>query len=401
MINTVRENVQISDKFHRIFLWIKGIVILIVGSISLIIKGTLLKQIHQVIVDRYHAHQPLYYDPPSFCGTLEMRKEFNIFTFPLACLLIVLYTILTKRQSWRRHVCCYGYVSIPVPLDFFVHINRTFAAVTFAIVAHELAAITNNFISENSIALGEGTIGTYLLQVLQVLVIGFHCYPILAAVYINTRFTLSCAIFYVWLDFALIIGFDDICRNSYYYTKEAFEKSEDISTPFYLDYYGTGWNLIFFQLLNIAPRYFCFAYICVELPVLLYKRCRAKRRSKEMEPTREQKNILYSSLPHSPESRYVANLFRSSKRITRANPIIRLFRLIYTWRDDFRFSSRVFCVYASIFLILYYLTIEVSLLSIEEMINSSLLVIFRVVFNLCLFSLNCLRLFKRSLFHLG
>lgn len=364
----MHENSPIPVKSYRMFTWLKGIVILIVGIISLIIKGSLLETIHQEIVDKYHQHQPLYYDPPSFCRILEVQKEFNIFTFPLACLLIALFTILTKRKSWRRHVCCYGYVTVPVPLDFFAHINRTFAAVTFAIVANELANITNEFISENGASLGEGTITTYLLQVLRVLIIGFHCYPILTAVYINTRFTLICATFYVWLDFALIIGFDGICQNSYYYTKDAFQKTEDISTPFYFDYYGTGSKLVFFQLLNSAPRYFCFAYIGVELPILLFKRFRLRRQSKGMEPTREQKNLLYSSLPYSIESQYVANLFRSSKRNARINPIIRLFRLIYTWRDDFRFSSRVFCVYASVFLLLYYLTVEVSILSIEETI---------------------------------
>ena len=37
-----------------------------------------------------------------------------------------------------------------------------------------------------------------------------------------------------------------------------------------------------------------------------------------------------------------------------------IFRHIYEWRDDFRFSSRVVCVYASIFLMLVFTTIDVS-----------------------------------------
>lgn len=351
------------------FRWVKGMLAIIVGTFALIIKGILFKEIHQEIVDKFQQKQPLYYEPPSFCRIINLRKEFNILTFPLACLLIVLFTILTKRKASKRDSCCRGYLAIPVPLDFFAHVKRTFAAIIFAVVADELANIANRFISESDLSFGGGAISTYLLQILRVLIIGFHCYPILAAIYINSRFTLLCAIVYAWFDFSLIIGFSDICRNNYYSTKENYEQSEGVDTLFYLNYYGTGSKLIFFQLLINAPRYFCLAYISVELPILFFQRLQSTRKSKEIELTVEQDNLLYSSLPSSAESQYVANLFRSKKINNRVNWFRRLVRPIYNWRDDFRFSSRIFCVYASIFLLLYFLTVQVNIFSIENPID--------------------------------
>ena len=367
IVEIVHEKSPTSGQSNGMFRWIKSMVAIIVGTLALIIKGILLQNIHQEIVDKFHHQQPLYYDSPSFCRIINLRKEFNILTFPLACLLIGLFIILTKRKSSKQNACCYGYMTIPVPLDFFAHVKRTFAAITFAIVADELANIVNRFVSESGV--DAGAISTYLFQIARVLIIGFHCYPILAAVYINTRFTLLCATLYAWFDFSLIIGFSDICGNNYYLTKDKYDQAGGVDTVFYLDYYGTGSMLVFFQLLTIAPRYFCLAYICVELPILLFQRIRSISKSQENELTLEQTNLLYSSLPHSAESKYVANLFRSRKGNSRVNWFRRLVRAIYAWRDDFRFSSRIYCVYASIFLLLYFLTVQVNILSIEDQIE--------------------------------
>ena len=50
---------------------------------------------------------------------------------------------------------CEGYVGPVIPLDFYVHIKRKFAAVVFAIIADELLDIINQVINGNT-SNGEG-----------------------------------------------------------------------------------------------------------------------------------------------------------------------------------------------------------------------------------------------------
>ncbi|CAF4704784.1 unnamed protein product, partial [Rotaria sp. Silwood1] len=95
----------------------------------------------------------------------------------------------------------------------------------------------------------------------------------------------------------------------------------------------------------------------IELPILLFKRIRSRKlRVKQL--TREQKHLLHSSLPDSAESQYVKNLFRLTNINISINQLARLSQSIYTWRNDFRFSSRVLCIYASIFCLLFFLTLQ-------------------------------------------
>ena len=130
----------------------------------------------------------------------------------------------------------------------------------------------------------------------------------------------------------------------------------------FLDYYGTGSKLLVFQLLTDIPRYLCLSYVSVKLPMLLFKQIR-RRKSNEKQLTREQENLLYSSLPYSTESIYVKRLLNMHKPNLPSNRLANIFRHIYTWRDDFRFSSRVTSVYASAFFMLFYLTFKVTELS--------------------------------------
>jgi len=200
---------------------------------------------------------------------------------------------------------------------------------------------------------------TYLLQIFRVIVIGFRLYPVLAAVYIDTYFSLVCATLYIWLDFSVNIVYTGLCRNDFYQTEEQFNQSRSTRTLLYLTYYGTGSKLLFFQLFDDIPRYLCMAYISVKLPRLLFKRIRY-RHIAERQLTREQKDLLVSSLPHSAESRYVKKLLGMNSTQPPTNRFFRIVRFIYAWRDDFRFSSRVVCTYASIFLLLFFLTVKVS-----------------------------------------
>ncbi|CAF3905392.1 unnamed protein product [Rotaria sp. Silwood2] len=115
-----------------------------------------------------------------------------------------MFAIMTKQTRSRTGHWFQGYGAIPMPVDFFAHIKRTFVAVVFAIYADELLDIANELISGGDTTSGQGVVLAYLLQIAKVLIIGFRRYPILAAVYLNTVFTLCCATLYAWLDFAMI-----------------------------------------------------------------------------------------------------------------------------------------------------------------------------------------------------
>ncbi|CAF3457099.1 unnamed protein product [Rotaria sp. Silwood1] len=292
-----------------------------------------------------------------------------MFTFPLACLLILLFVMITKRESYQINRCCKGYFGLPIPLDFFARVKRTFAAITFAIFADDLSNLANQFINENGSLIDEGIIVTYIFQIIKVLVIGFRCYPILAAVYIDTRFTLIIATLYAWFDFSITIAFNGVCRNDYYSTNDNYNKTHGSGTITYLTYYGTGSKLIFFQLLSDIPCCLFFSYISIELPILFFKRIRSRKlRVKQL--TREQKHLLHSLLPDSAESQYVKNLFRLTNINISINQLARLSQSIYTWRNDFRFSSRVLCIYASIFCLLFFLTLQVSCVQIPPFLGA-------------------------------
>ena len=70
-------------------------------------------------------------------------------TFPIAFLLIVIFAIFSKRTSCMRGKCKDYFVPV-LPLDFYVHIKRKFAAVIFAIIADELLSIIRQVLTDNS-----------------------------------------------------------------------------------------------------------------------------------------------------------------------------------------------------------------------------------------------------------
>ena len=193
------------------------------------------------------------------------------------------------------------------------------------------------------------------------LVIGFRRYPTLAAIYIDTPLSLLCAALYNTLDFAVTILNTGFCRNDFYPTDKTYNNITGDSRPArYLNYYGPGSKLVLFQLITDIPRYLFLSYISVKLVSLLVKRIRHRSRG-GMRLTRDQKNLLYSSLPHSVESRYVKNMLGIGAGNQPTNRFAKTFRFIYVWRNDFRFSSRIVCVYAAILLLLFFITAQVSL----------------------------------------
>lgn len=208
-----------------------------------------------------------------------------------------------------------------------------------------------------------GIMVVYLMQIVKVILIGFRCYPVLVAVYLNDAVALSCASLYAWLDFGITIYYNSLCRNSYYPITEAFVS--DISAERRLErffkYYGTGPKIIFLQLVVDIPRYLCLAYVSVKLPILFVKRIRHRYR-KTMYSTREQRMLLNASSPDSAETRYVKNLLGYGDSDLFNPRITNYFRWLYRWRNDFRFSARVLSVYASIFLVLYFVNMQVRLI---------------------------------------
>ncbi|CAF1467776.1 unnamed protein product [Rotaria sordida] len=255
---------------------------LILATATLIIKWTILQLIHNDIINKFKKNESLFFQRHSICKVMDVRQEFNVITLPAACLLIVIFSLTTKRVSFQRGKIFKGYIGIPIPLDFFVHVRRTFSAVIFAVYADDLLEIATGIFTRQGSSTNEGIIVTYLREILKVLVIGFRRYPTLAAIHIDTPFSLICASLYTWLDFSITIVDTGFCRN---------------------DFYSTDKNY----------------------------------------------NI---------ESCYVKNLLEMNNTNKSTNCFAKTFGFIYTWRDDFRFSSRVISVYAAISLLLFFITVQ-------------------------------------------
>ena len=203
-----------------------------------------------------------------------------------------------------------------------------------------------------------GAIVSYLLRIAKVLVIGMRYYPAFAAVYIDSTSTLLCATLYAWFDFSFSIIQQSRCQSDFYPTEANFIETNGTDIARFFRFYGTGQNLVAIQLCKDIPRYICWSYIVIKLPLLLIRRkypTEKHENTDSLRLTREEKVLLHSSAPHSIEMSYVRNLFRLKEhRSTSRYFIGRLLpKFLYEWRDDFRFSSRVICLYASVFLLLF------------------------------------------------
>ncbi|CAF1353128.1 unnamed protein product [Rotaria sordida] len=336
---------------------------IIIAAVALVSKWSLIQPIHNEVATKYLTNQPIYYVPNSFCNTMSLQ-QFNIITFPVACFLILMLIITTKRTSLLPNLC-YGYGGPPMPVDFLSHVDRTFAAFIFAVCADELLLIMLSVI-DGTAKKGEGVIITYLLRVLEVFIMGVRYYALLAAVYLNTIFILACATIYAWLDYAITIINQGMCDSDFYPTyNDYLDNSTSIEEMFV--YYGTGPNLIAIQLCIDIPRFLCLAYVNIKIPMLLirkiYLQCKRNLPLEQkmlMKLTREQRIFFRISEPNSVEMLYVKNLFRSAKNRPKSQTLFARIipTKIYEWRDDYRFSTRILCLYSSIFLLLYFVTIQ-------------------------------------------
>ncbi|CAF2491921.1 unnamed protein product [Rotaria sp. Silwood2] len=355
VIKPVKKSTPVSSR-------VIATLVILVATGTLLTKCLALTEIHDEIVDRYKNKQPIYFNRTSFCDALDIA-EFNVVTVSVGFLLIIICILMTKRMSLMRNRC-YGYGAPPISVDFLSHLDRKFAAVVFAIIADELLAVVLQL--DYSSDSKKGILVTFLLRLFQVIIMGCRFYPILSSVYINSTVTLLCATIYAWLDYSFTILTQGMCYPAYYPTYEHYLQN---STDIYeiLDYYGTGPALIVIEVCSDIPRYLCLAYISVKLPVMLVEKMHIQRKryftekNKILVPlTREERLLLSASHRNSIEMLYVRNLFRSANQRPHSRALFaRLIpKSIYEWRDDFQFSSRVLCLYSSIFFLLFFVTIQ-------------------------------------------
>lgn len=123
---------------------------------TLTAKWLIIQPIHNDIVNKFNLNEPLFFERHAICGVIDIQSDFNVITFPAACLLIVIFSLTIKRVSFKRGKGCKGYIGVPIPYDFFGHVKRTFAAVIFAIFADELLEITNRIFNGGSSGKSQG-----------------------------------------------------------------------------------------------------------------------------------------------------------------------------------------------------------------------------------------------------
>jgi hypothetical protein len=142
---------------RRVFSLVVGVGTLLLATGTLIAKWRILQSVHKEIVDKFKNKQPLFFQRPEFCRVLDLREDFNVITFPAACLIILIFIVTTKRSTYQRDRGCRGYLGPPIPIDFFSHVKRTFSAVNFAIVADELLDIATYALQKRNDSGDQGT----------------------------------------------------------------------------------------------------------------------------------------------------------------------------------------------------------------------------------------------------
>ncbi|CAM4739619.1 unnamed protein product [Rotaria magnacalcarata] len=235
---------------------------IIITVLGLITKRLLLQSIHNELCDKYKREDLIFYKINSICNLLDLQ-DFNILTFSAACWFLLILIIFSKRITFLKNKLN-GYVAPVVPVDFFIHVKRKFTAVIFAIIADELLRIVNQVINGTSVKV-DGVIVVYLLQIVEVFVIGVRYYPILSAIYMDSILSLVCATFYAWFDFSFTTVNHSLCQSDFYSSDNDFKATNGSYIKRLFQYYGTGQNLIIIQLLMDIPRYICWSYVVMKL----------------------------------------------------------------------------------------------------------------------------------------
>lgn len=108
---------------------------------------------------------------------------------------------------------------------------------------------------------------------------GVKYFPILAAIYIDSIFMLTCAALYAWLEYAFTILSDGACYPDYYPSYyDYLDDSTDVNDK--LRYYGIGSALLAIQISTTIPRYLCASYVCVKILMKLVQKILLSRKKK-------------------------------------------------------------------------------------------------------------------------
>ncbi|CAF4655284.1 unnamed protein product, partial [Rotaria sp. Silwood2] len=78
-IQHVKKSTSVSSRVITILM-------IIVATGTLLAKWSIIKQIHDEIVNKYNNKEPVYFSRKSFCDIFDIQ-QFNVVTFPVACLL--------------------------------------------------------------------------------------------------------------------------------------------------------------------------------------------------------------------------------------------------------------------------------------------------------------------------
>lgn len=120
---------------------------LLLAATTLTVKWILTKRKHDEVIDKLNNDQALYFTRSSFCRVFDVTKDFNIIMFPMSILFFLIFTLATRRVSLCRNRCSFPFIGPPIPMDFFVHVRRLFAAMVFAIFADEFSEIFDQIFS--------------------------------------------------------------------------------------------------------------------------------------------------------------------------------------------------------------------------------------------------------------
>ena len=143
-------NVKQSARFSSCII---AVLMIIVTALALMTEWLLVKPIHNEMVRKFEERDQLFFERNSICGIIDL-SDFNMLTFPVACLITLIFILRSKRSSFMRPKLK-GYIGPVIPIDFFLHIKRKFAAVVFAIMSNELLDIINQAVNGNT-SKGEG-----------------------------------------------------------------------------------------------------------------------------------------------------------------------------------------------------------------------------------------------------
>ncbi|CAF1325642.1 unnamed protein product [Adineta steineri] len=306
------------------------------------------------------------------CEKIADYRMGNLIFFPFALTLILIFSWSVKRENLCLSVCD-GRPGLIPPIEPFRTANRFTTATVFGILAFEVLKIFEEVAFSTADPSHHGVLIDLVQGIAVVILVGLRYYPVLASLQLRNvvpRFFIS---LYMLGDIAYTIVREGSCMgflplSKYYSAVEEAKLRMELGTWF-----------IIYGLIKNTPHFIFLAYIGAELWVrFVYDSIYV--------PLRKNQSIWISPVAQPDEFEfskyYVKKLFRrnlalaqinySKKKVnidelddheheaevqkeaskTRVKDFI---RSIYTWDEDFRFTTMATCTYAVAIVFLYYL----------------------------------------------